>query len=413
MTGDALVDWDVLVAGGGPAGAATALALAELGRSVVVCEKSTFPREKACGDGLTPRAVQGLIDLGLGAEVSRWPPVRGVRAHGRGRTRTFEFPAGGSWPATGVVVPRSELDQLVLDRAAGAGATVWTGTEVVDVVWSEGRVRAAVVRGEGGTREIGCRWLVCADGAGGPVARRLGISPGRGFQRALAMRQYFPLEPVDGAWFDVFLDVRVGGRIMPGYGWVFPVGDGTVNAGVGFTTASARWRGSNLHHLMRAFEARLPPEWGIGPATAAAPPRAGRLPMGGAVGPVRGPGFVAVGDAAAWVNPATGEGIAYAYETGMAAARHLDGALADGTSATLATYEQELRTSYGPYFQVGRVVNRALGDPRAAEAMVAACLATRVGFGFTMTMFTHLEEPTRAPTQVGMRTLQRLARPWA
>lgn len=407
MTIDA-VDADVVVVGGGPAGAAAAFELARRGRSVVVCERSQLPRDKSCGDGLTPRAVQALIDMGLGGRVGAWQPVRGVRAHGRGRTRTFEFPSGGSWPSAGVVVPRRELDLVVLDRARVEGATVIEGTDVTDVSRSDAGVVGVRTKRDGEADELRARWVVCADGAGGKVARALGVVPQAGAQRALAMRQYYPGRPIGGAWFDVFLDVRVEGRIVPGYGWVFPVGDGTVNAGIGFNSSAPRWKGSNLHSLMRAFEERLPPEWGIRPETALCDPRAGRLPLGGGVGPLHGPGFAMVGDAAGWINPATGEGIAYAYETGRMVGRHLDGALAEGRRS-LGGYEAELRSRYRAYFRIGRLVALGLGRRWSAEAMVAACMSTRIGFDFAMTLFTHLEETDRTPTHMAMRAMQRVA----
>lgn len=420
------IEADVVVVGGGPAGAATALELARRGRSVVVCEKAAFPRDKSCGDGLTPRAVQALLDLGLSGEVARWPRIVGVRAHGRGRSREFRFPTGERWPSYGVVVPRRELDAIVLGRAQAAGASVMHGAEVTGVRREPDGTVSGVTAEHGGEHvEIAARWVVCADGTGGKAARALGTVARPGALRALAVRQYFPAAgPAAGAaagsaggWFDVFLDVRSGGRIVPGYGWVFPVGDGTVNAGIGFNSTAKRWRGASLHQLMAAFEDHLTPEWGITAATATCPPRAGRLALGGGVGPLQGPGFVVVGDAAGWINPATGEGIAYAYETGRLAGTHIQAALSAGRSGQpagvpsgLPGYEADLRKGYDAYFRLGRLVARGLGNPTGAAAMVAGCMAAQVSFDFVLTVLTHLDGPGRSPTQVGFRALERLAR---
>jgi geranylgeranyl reductase family protein len=409
---------DVVVVGGGPSGAATAYELARRGRSVVVCEKAAFPREKSCGDGLTPRAVRALLDLGLEAEAARWTRVEGVRAHAFGRTRTFAFPGEGRWPSYGLVVPRHELDAAVLARAEAAGARV-LHREVVDIVRDGRRVAGVVADGGGRREEVRAGWVVAADGAGGKVARALGAGPLPGAVRGLAVRQYFPA-PVggDGCWYDVWLDVRLEGRIPPGYGWVFPVGGGTVNAGIGFNSTSERWRGTSLHKLMDAFLARLPGEWEMGPSTALGPPRAGRLAAGARIAPVHGPGFVVVGDAAGWINPATGEGIGYAYEIGRIVGRHLDEALGEvgasrrssAAAASLAAFEAEVRATYGPYYRLMRWVARAMATPRLVDALVVGVLLTRFGFEFTMTVLTHLQDEGRTPTQVGFRLLERLAR---
>ena len=117
-------DVDVAVVGGGPSGAATAHYLAERGHSVLVCEKKAFPREKTCGDGLTPRAVKVLAEMGLGDELATWERVRGLRIHGAGRTIELPFPKLERWPDYGVVIPRKDLDQIVLSQAEKAGAKV-------------------------------------------------------------------------------------------------------------------------------------------------------------------------------------------------------------------------------------------------------------------------------------------------
>lgn len=344
---------DVVVVGGGPAGAAAAHLLATRGRSVIVCERSHFPRDKACGDGLSPRAVRVLDEMGLGPQLRSWQKAGGVRVHARGRTREFAFPSDGRWPSMGVVRRRRDLDHAVLGQARAAGAEVVHGAEVTGFVRESETVVGVVVCHDGASEQVRASWVLCAGGAGGPLARSLGRTMPPGAPRSLAARQYFPWPIGRSGWFDVYADTRLDGHPVPGYGWVFPVGNGMANAGVGLVTTLPRWQGVNLHRLQRSFLETLPPRSGILPEAALSPLRAGRVPMGAGVWPPHGPGFLLVGDAAAMVNPASGEGIAYALETGRMAARHVDEALVHGLSPSLEGYTDELRATYGAIFGSG------------------------------------------------------------
>src|SRR5688500_3871904 len=122
-------EFDVAIVGGGPSGAATAHYLASKGHSVIVLEKKVFPREKTCGDGLTPGAVKVLDEMGLGHELRTWETVRGLRVHASGRTLKLVFPEMDEWPNFGLVKPRKDLDQIVLNHAEAAGAKVLYATE--------------------------------------------------------------------------------------------------------------------------------------------------------------------------------------------------------------------------------------------------------------------------------------------
>ena len=120
---------DVLVVGGGPAGASCAYWLAEAGHDVVFVERKRFPREKTCGDGLTPRAVKQLHDMGLAEPLSAFHRYDGLRAVAHGITMELQWPDHPEFPPYGYVVRRRDLDGLVADRAAAVGATVWQGAE--------------------------------------------------------------------------------------------------------------------------------------------------------------------------------------------------------------------------------------------------------------------------------------------
>ncbi|HEY7873508.1 MAG TPA: geranylgeranyl reductase family protein [Actinomycetota bacterium] len=403
---------DVAVVGGGPSGAATAHYLATRGHSVLVCEKKTFPREKTCGDGLTPRAVRELELMGLGDELGRWERVRGLRVTAAGRTLELPFPELDDFCDYGLVKPRKDLDQIVLDHAERAGAKVLYHTQVKEPIFDGGVLKGIVAKRDDDVEEINARWVVCAEGAATKFARSLGRARDVDYPMGFAIRQYFESPYQQSGWFDAFLDVRSGPDALPGYGWVFPVGDGTVNVGVGLLSTFGGWRDINLHHMQNNFIANLPPELGVSPDTVVSKPRAGRLFMGQSVWPPHGPGFILVGDAAGMINPCNGEGIAYAYETGRIGARHIDDALRAGSSPTLEGYTAELEETYGPYYRMGRRFVKLIGHPELMERLVSLGMRSQKLMSFALTIMANLEDGKKRSDmeQVGLRVLKKVAK---
>ena len=401
---------DVAIVGGGPSGAAAAHLLASRGHSVIVCEKKSFPREKTCGDGLTPRAVVMLEAMGLGAEIDTWEKVKGLRVHASGRTLALEWPELDDFPGFGLVKPRRELDQIVLDNAEAAGAKVLYETQVVEPLWDDGVVQGVVAKRDGETEIIRSKWVVCAEGAATKFSRLLGRERDLGYPMGLAIRQYFRSPMEHSGWFEAYLEVRSGPQALPGYGWVFPVGNGTVNAGVGLLSSYGGWRSVNLHDLQKNFISILPAEWEVNPGTVCSKPRAGRLFMGASVWPPHGPGFVLTGDAAGMINPCNGEGIAYGYETGRIAARHLDDAMRVGSSPSLDGYTRELEAVYGPYYRLGRKFVALIGHPVLMEKFVSMAMHSKPVMSFALTMLGNLEdERAHGPGQRGMKFMKKLA----
>jgi menaquinone-9 beta-reductase len=404
------VDVDVAIVGGGPSGAAAAHFLASRGRSVLVCEKKQFPREKTCGDGLTPRAVRELEAVGLGDEMGRWERVHGLRAHGGGRTLELPFPRLDDLCDFGLVRPRKDLDRAVLERAEVAGAKVLFGTEVKAPLFERDVCTGFVAERDGEREEVHARWVVCGEGAATKFTRSLARVRDLSYPMGIAIRQYFrsPLE--HSGWFDAYLGIDPRDKALPGYGWVFPVGDGTVNVGVGLLSTYGGWRDVNLHDLQTRFISALPSEWEIDPSTVCSRPRAGRLFMGGSVWPPHGPGFVLVGDAAGMINPCNGEGIAYGYETGRIAARHIDEALTGGMSPSLDGYTKELERTYGPYYRVGRRFVKVIGNPAIMDTFVSIGMRSKRFMSFMLTFLGNLEAASpRGLNQRAFRLLNRLA----
>ena len=257
---------DVLVVGAGPAGASAAYWLAASGHDVLVLEKKHFPRPKTCGDGLTPRAVRQLEDMGLAAEIGRYHRCEGLRALAFGRELVLSWPSHPDFPGHGYVVTRAELDALVAGRAEKAGARIWQGAEAIAPRLGGGGGPApaavagpaggAVVRDTASGRlfEVRARHVVVADGALSRFGRALGTRRDRARPLGLALRGYFRSPRHAESLIESHLDIRDRhGGVVPGYGWVFPLGDGRVNVGVGLLSTSDRWRGANTTRIMDAF----------------------------------------------------------------------------------------------------------------------------------------------------------------
>ncbi|MDQ1395526.1 MAG: menaquinone-9 beta-reductase, partial [Acidimicrobiaceae bacterium] len=159
--------YDVVVVGGGPSGATAAYWLAEAGHDVLLLEKKRYPREKTCGDGLTPRSVRQLEDMGLAEELAQHHRFDGLRSIAFGRTLELRWPEHPDFPNYGYVITRKDLDQLVAHRAQKSGATVWEASEATEPIIEGGLVRGAVVKRKdtGASEEVRARYLVVADGA--------------------------------------------------------------------------------------------------------------------------------------------------------------------------------------------------------------------------------------------------------
>ncbi|HZT65253.1 MAG TPA: geranylgeranyl reductase family protein [Acidimicrobiales bacterium] len=423
MPSDRTVSCDVVVAGGGPAGAACAYWLADAGWDVLLVEKKRFPRQKTCGDGLTPRSVRQLTDMGLAAELEGHHRFDGLRSIAFGRTLEMSWPDHPGFPSHGYVVTRHDLDQLVAERAQKAGATLWQESEATEPLVADGRVVGARVRRKatGEVVDARGRWLVVADGSNSRLGRALGAARDRSYPQGMAIRGYFLSPRHDEPWIESHLDVRdAQGNVLPGYGWIFPVGDGRVNVGVGLLSTFSRWKDVNTTALMEAFVEWAPRSWEISPATSCGPPTGGRLPMGLSVGPRTGPGWALVGDASGAINPFNGEGIAYAYETGRMAALALADALGGSGRGRRATeggrdglpgYEERLAASYGLYYRVARAFVRIIGRPELMRVLVGTGMHSRPLMEWVLRIMSNMLRPDElGPAEAAYRAVAAIAR---
>jgi menaquinone-9 beta-reductase len=406
---------DVLVVGGGPAGAAAGFWLAKAGHDVCVLERKAFPRDKTCGDGLTPRAVHQLRDMGLEPAIAaRHHRHDGLRAEAHGITLELPWPEHPVFPSYGYVVRRRDLDQMVAEQAAAAGAAVRASSEALRPLTRDGLVTGALVKDKasGETREIHARYVVVADGSLSRFGRALGTARNKAYPQGIAIRGYFESPRSADPWIESCLDVHDrDGRSLPGYGWIFPLGDGTINVGIGLLSTYKGYRDVNTTHLMNEWSATAPERWGIDPDAMLAPPTGGRLPMAGSVNPKAGPNWLIVGDAAGSINPFNGEGIDYAYETARMAADLIDEAIVSGTGQPLQRYTTMLDDEYGLYFKVARSFARIIGQPVLMRELTRVGMRSQSLMEWVLRIMANLlRDDELGPAEAAYRSVARIAR---
>ncbi|GIV00478.1 MAG: drug:proton antiporter [Actinomycetota bacterium] len=408
------IETDVLVVGAGPGGSATAYHLARHGLDVTVLERCSLPREKVCGDGLTPRSVRALQRMGVDTSDPGFERIVGLRVYSRRTVLELPWPKLRGLPDYGLVRTRADLDDLLARRARWAGARILERTEAVAPLVDDGWVRGVLARPaeerEAEPFEVRARMVVAADGAPSKLGVQLGVVRDERRPLGIAARRYYRIERRPGPWFESWLDLREGDTILPGYGWLFPLPDGTVNVGAGLLSTFRDFRGLSAQRLFSAFARVLPAGWGISEETALGPVRSGPLPMGGSRRPAAVPGMLLVGDAAGLVNPFNGEGIAYALESGEVAAELIHEALTRGRPAIAQRYPAVLRERYGSYFWYGTWFARAIGRPSIMRASTRYLLPNRPVMRFAMRVLANLTDGREGDVQDRLiAALERLA----
>jgi geranylgeranyl reductase family protein len=413
--------FDVVIVGAGPSGSSCAYWLARAGWSVCLIEKKDFPRVKTCGDGLTPRSVHQLAQMGLEPEVAaNGHRYNGLRAFGFGASLEMNWPEHPIFPNYGYTITRFNLDGLVAQRAVENGAVLLSGVEATGLLEPSespnGGLRAAAgvvvkEKATGTTAAIRGRYVIVGDGQNSRLGRELGTERNRAWPMGMALRGYYTSDRHDEPWIDSHLDIRdPKGAVVPGYGWIFPLGDGRVNVGVGLLSTGGAWKGVNTTKLQEYFVAQTADEWGLNDETSCGAPTGGRLPMGMAIGPRVGANTMTIGDAAAMVNPFNGEGIAYGYETGRLAAGVAGEALLANDPSLLALYDERLEQAYGDYFKLARAFVRIISEPRILTVCLSAGLRIEPLMRELLAMMANLmRNDHKGPAEVGYRALVRLA----
>ncbi|MCU1388047.1 MAG: putative oxidoreductase [Ilumatobacteraceae bacterium] len=367
---------DLLVIGGGPAGAATAIRAARAGVRVTIFEKGPHGRDKVCGDGLTPRAVAALQDLDI--DIGPAHRIDGLRMIAGKTTRELAWPTTDRFPNHGAVWPRRKFDTYLIDLAIDAGAEVRFDTEALPVL-DGGAVVGVSAGGETFTAPL----TVLAAGAQGAAAKIVGAERDPDEPFGLAIRAYAETPRHAERHLEACLSLRdEHGVPVPGYGWMFPAGDGTVNIGVGALSTMQGFKKLNLNTLLDQYAAIVRDSWSLGAYLEK--PRAWRLPMSSLRR--HGRGWVAVGDAAGFVNPMNGEGIDYGLESGTLAA---DLFVANPATAP-DIYDRVVGERFDAFLRTGRRFSFIIGHPLLLRSGLRVAVGTQAAANVTLSVMGNL-----------------------
>jgi geranylgeranyl reductase family protein len=410
-------DADVIVVGAGPSGSTAAYYLAQAGLNVLLIEKSRFPRDKVCGDGLTPRAVKSLVAMGVDvSEEAGWLRNKGLRVIGGGMRLELDWPELSSWPGYGLVRTRASLDEQLARRAQAAGAKLLEGTTVTGPVLDDsGRIAGVEVTAEDeekskprsksdnaervrdDTQVFRARVVVAADGNSSRLSIAMGLRKRDDRPMGVAVRTYYTSPRHKDDYLESWLDLWDGDRLLPGYGWIFGMGDGTSNVGLGLLNTSDAFGKTDYRELLKSWLRSMPEEWGYVEENRTEPVRGAALPMGFNRTPHYHKGLLLAGDAAGMVNPFNGEGIAYAMESGEILARVVAQALARPTRSeaerVLRSYPEELQAAYGRYYTLGRIFVQLLGRPKLMSYATSRGMNHPQLMRFALKLLANLTDP--------------------
>jgi geranylgeranyl reductase family protein len=428
MTADAR-HADVIVVGAGPAGASAAYHLANAGVDVLLLEKSAFPRDKVCGDGLTPRAVKQLIAMGIDLDAPGWARNKGLRIVGAGHRLELPWPELASYPPYGMVRTRMDFDEVLARHAEKAGARLLERTAVTAPIVDEhtGRVVGVTAkpvddRGRRETMEIGdpmefrAPVVIACDGVSARMAIALGLERRENRPMAVAIRAYYETPRHDDPWMESWLELWDGApgrsRLLPGYGWIFGLANGTANVGLGILNTSAACQHVDYKDVLRRWLDHTPEEWGFREQNRVGRIGSAALPMGFNRKPHYTRGVLLSGDSGGMVNPFNGEGIDYALESGHLAAEIVVQALArpegPARERVLEGYVSALESAYGGYFTLGRVFAKMIGNPTFMKQATKYGLPRTTLMKFTLKLMANLTEPRGG--DVSDRVINALAR---
>ena len=400
---------DVIVVGAGPAGSTAAFHLASAGVDVLLLEKTSFPREKVCGDGLTPRATKQLLGLGIDLDAPGWIKNHGLRIVGGGHQIAVPWPDLTEYPPYGLVRTRMDFDEILARHAEKAGARLFERTAVTGPVIDEqtGRVVGVTAkpvddqgRKTGDDLEFRAPIVIAADGVSARFALALGLEKRDNRPMGVAVRTYYTSPRHDDDWLESWLELWDGkpgeSNLLPGYGWIFGVGDGTANVGLGMLNTTKAFRSVDYKDLLRRWLDNTPAEWGFRDQNMVGKIGSAALPMGFNRKPHYSRGVLLVGDAGGMVNPMNGEGIAYAMESGEMAAATVVQALGRPAAAqdrALQAYPAALDATYGGYYTLGRLFVKVIGNPQVMKLATKHGLPHATLMKFTLKMMANLTDP--------------------
>ena len=393
---------DVIVVGAGPAGSATAFHLAKQGLNVTLFEKTSFPREKVCGDGLTPRAVKQILDMGIEpTKENGWLRNKGLRVIGGGHRLELNWPDVDGFPNYGLVRTRADFDELLARTAQKQGVNLFEKTRVTGPIFdsTSGKVIGVNIKKDDGNQEQHFAPVVVAsDGVSSRMALALGLERRDDRPMGVAVRTYYKSTRSDDDYLESWLELRDQNKLLPGYGWIFGMGDGTSNVGLGILDSSPVFQSIDYKDLLKRWLDQTPEEWGFRDHNMTQPVRGAALPMGFNRQPHYAKGMILVGDSGGMVNPFNGEGIAYAMETGQVAADVISKSLKAKSEfereKQLHQYPIVLKDRLGGYYTLGRVFVKLIGNPQIMQVATKYGMASKPLMRFTLKLLANLYSTT-------------------
>ncbi|HJE51367.1 MAG TPA: geranylgeranyl reductase family protein [Tessaracoccus flavescens] len=393
---------DVVVVGAGPGGATTAAYLARHGLTVTLLEKATFPRDKVCGDGLTPRATRALTRVGIDlSDETEWHRNIGLRSWGvHPYPFEFKWPDLTDFPPFGVARARKDFDEVLARHAVAQGATLIEGTAADEPILNErtGFIEGVVTK-DG--RQFRAPYVVAADGVSSRLAVSMGITKREDRPMGVAYRTYYKTPKGDDDHLESYLTLWDGephkSNQMPGYGWMFPLGNGLANVGLGILNTTKSFQQADLRGLLKNWTTNAPEAWGFRDAEEVGKIQGAALPMAFNRTPHYGRGLLLVGDAGGMVSPFNGEGIAYAMEAAEVAASAIAEAISRGVGTRSAeramqAYPAAMKESLGGYYRLGITFSKLIGDPRIMHLCVKYGLPRKTLMNFVMKLLAHLTD---------------------
>lgn len=365
------MNYDVIIVGAGPAGTSCGFFLAKNGLKVLILEKDKFPREKVCGDCLTPTGVSLTRELGIYSELLKvGKPLEGVRIITRQNTiNTTLFIDAGL--LNGIVAKRYDLDYLLFKNSEKAGAEIREGAEVVNITAEDNSYLKVEFNSAGKIYSEKSKFVVLACGGGTPLLFKLFKINYKSYRAiGVAIRGYFELKIEAGE----FMELLAQPEHWPALGWIFPVDENLVNAGIGFyVNERSKIKDGTLSRVMNTFVQK---GWYsskiLKGAKLVSPLKSKRLCMGGLKAMPSIKNIFLVGEAAGLVNPFTGEGIAHALLSGKLASKSILTAIKNNLNYDYASneYVEMLRKELLSYYKTAIFLRNIARSWTVTDALV-------------------------------------------
>jgi menaquinone-9 beta-reductase len=365
-----VADVELAIVGAGPAGSAAARSARLAGVSTVaLIDRATFPRDKACGDGLGPGVVRVMADLGLGDALESYAPIKTLAVSSPSRvTVSGPLPLVGGKVPVGYVIPRQKFDDILFRAALGSGAVDFSGHDFDTATYSSSTNEwtLTLTTKSDEQKTVTAKYLIGADGPRSKVRRLLGQPFNDDAHTGTAVRIYART----GGSFGKDLRLDFMRQLLPAYGWVFPIDEHTANIGVGIDVSRYQERRRHLNALLESYESQLK-DVVSDPITRLA----FILPYGSQLPRLAFPTQQAalIGDAGSMVNPLTGEGIYYGMWAGMEVGKRIALALQRSAPSELSFYEARFRSKFSEHYQTNQIMKNRVAQAAWCDLVISAC----------------------------------------